>query len=591
VDTAAGRSFIELGVSAVDLATSVAATEQGDRAEQLAAEGLPDVIGPQLPIDFECWLNNEEPLFPKVCSLCRFTYSKHSTKCRQQGCRDAYPELSLPTMDAMRKRYGKNDLTMSFRHTNRALQRRSTGSWVHSLNDTGAVETTRLGTASAETASAAVGISERGYFGYASTEEEDTHMFRHTLRSKLANPGLNEVKKELLQEAGELLNLQGFAKAGTDHQLIRQFAYDLTDQGAAFTCKEGVFQNWIHLMGHFHEAKMFMECTMDVFKFLGGIELITIFNGGMTDKQVAWIMRCKSVHIANEFLLECLLSAMWQALGRECAHALKLSHEDVREQTIISWAMDSGGDASFQAATFFLLRILLPYAMIKAGIRTKHFQLYDAGRLMLYPLVFAMNRSNYGPLIARDLILIHYQSTEAIFREITGPLFGYMGRVEGRKDGRLNGDNAEGLDGKVEEDNLRQQKLVSSCTEVGILSAAYLVNIAPNLQRQINQLTNTNACEPQQRTATNFVVDQAAIVDRFIRNGSFRKDVGNGTIYCLDRKTVMRDGFDPMQLVHLGETLMEEYLPNLLAQINAPYPKGINFSRDAEEEALLLSLL
>jgi hypothetical protein len=62
---------------------------------------------------------------------------------------------------------------------------------------------------------------------------------------------------------------------------------------------------------------------------------------------------------------------------------------------------------------------------------------------------------------------------------MTEPLFGYMGRgLDGGEDGGLNGDNAEGLDGKVEEENQRQQRLVTSNTEVGIIAAAHLVNIA-----------------------------------------------------------------------------------------------------------------
>ncbi|KAJ1422898.1 hypothetical protein B484DRAFT_465174 [Ochromonadaceae sp. CCMP2298] len=389
---------------------------------------------------------------------------------------------------------------MHFCPMNMPLQRVSQGSMLHTVNADGLIESRLLAarTRDEERDAAAARDSLRGYFSFPSAVEADTTIFRHTLKSKLANPASNEVKKELLIEAGELLNLSGFAKAGTLHQHIRQFAFDLADQGATFTHKEGRFENWVHLMGHFYECKMFLECCMDAFRLLGGENLFARFNCGMSDKQVLWMMRCKSVHIANDFMLECLLPSMFTALIRECAADLQLPESQISESIVLEWAENSVGDLSFASNVYFLLNVLVPYAMMKAGIRTKYFQLYDAD----------------------------------VHEDMTGALFGYMrAGLDRSADGGLNGDNAEGLDGKVEEDNKRQQRLITSNTEVGIIAAAYLVNITPHLRSKALELTSSKPQNTQERLLTNFSLDQAAFVEELLKEGCFRKR-GAGPSQC-----------------------------------------------------------
>ncbi|KAJ1402205.1 hypothetical protein B484DRAFT_405499 [Ochromonadaceae sp. CCMP2298] len=253
---------------------------------QLVAAGMPDVIGPQVPLDFVCWENGVEPPFPKICPRCRMSYSKSTIKCLQTGCREEDPRASLPLIDEMRKKYGKRDGGMHFRPTNMPIQQVSRGSLLHTMDTSGLVESQLLGACTTWGEYVLALAPERGYFGFSVKTESETLIFRHTLKSKLANPASNEVKKELLIEAGELLSLRGFAKAGTPHQHVRQFAFDLADQRATFTQKEGRFENWVHLMGHFHECKMFLECCMDSFRLLGGEHLIARFNCGMSEKQV-----------------------------------------------------------------------------------------------------------------------------------------------------------------------------------------------------------------------------------------------------------------------------------------------------------------
>jgi hypothetical protein len=103
-----------------------------------------------------------------------------------------------------------------------------------------------------------------------------------------------------------------------------------------------------------------------------------------------------------------------------------LSVSQLSEKWVLTWASEHKGDKSFAKSVYFLTQVLIPYAMMKAGIRTKYYHLYDAGRLLLYPLIYSRNRCKYGPLIAHDLIMIHYLSSEQIFGEMTGPLFGFM---------------------------------------------------------------------------------------------------------------------------------------------------------------------
>ncbi|KAJ1403922.1 hypothetical protein B484DRAFT_404953 [Ochromonadaceae sp. CCMP2298] len=342
--------------------------------DALVAAGLPHVIGPQMAADFDHWPDGVEPdFFPKFCSRCLGTFSKSTIRFPQIGCREADPSVTLPTIDEMRKCFGKRDLTMKFRLTSMPLQRVSTGTKLHTVNAAGEVLSTKLGdTVLGVEENVAAELPGRGYFSFPIAAEKETLIFRHTLKSKLANPASNEIKKELLIEAGELLNLRGFTKAGTPHHLLCQMVYDVTDQGATLNGREGRFENWVHLMGHFHEAKMFLECCMDSFRLLGGEHLIACFNCGMSDKQM---MRCKSVHIANEFMLECLLPALSTALIRECGADLKLPESEISEGVVLEWANSSNGDLYFASNVYFLLNILIPYAMIKAGIRIKHFQL------------------------------------------------------------------------------------------------------------------------------------------------------------------------------------------------------------------------
>jgi hypothetical protein len=293
LDARAGRSYIYCPDAVVAAAAaaeeaSSAGAEQALRTavhEHLVGQGLPDVVGPQVPDNYAGWVDGVEPWFSKICTICRFSYPKSCHKCKQLGCKQQFPHLSLPSINEMRKQYGGSDLTMRHRHTNRSVQRRSTGSHLHTVDSPGLLHTQLLLQANSDAAPqhAAHAVSSgpsappvRGHFGFCPLLEADTHMFRHVLKSKLANPGINEVKRELLVEAGELLNLQGFARAGVEHTQMRYFAYDLSDQGASLQDREGVFQNWIHIMGHFHEAKMFIECVTGVFRFMGGDALVQV---------------------------------------------------------------------------------------------------------------------------------------------------------------------------------------------------------------------------------------------------------------------------------------------------------------------------
>jgi hypothetical protein len=130
-----------------------AAAQLEARARQMAllvAAGLPDVIGPQVLLDFSSWEDGVEPLFPKICSWCRMSYSKSAVKCLQAGCREEHPHSSLPLIDEMRKRYGKRDGAMHFRSTNKPLHRVSQGSMLHTVNAAGLIQSRLLETRSTE---------------------------------------------------------------------------------------------------------------------------------------------------------------------------------------------------------------------------------------------------------------------------------------------------------------------------------------------------------------------------------------------------------------------------------------------------------
>lgn len=202
------------------------------------------------------------------------------------------------------------------------------------------------------------------------------------------------------------------------------------------------------------------------------------------------------IHKANDFLRNVVKPAMFAALVTTYVTTLSvppLRYEDVETKDVMVWVEEilndsSSVDLKFGNYAFFLFRILPAYELIKKGVRTGDMSMYNAGRRLLLPFVFALGRTTYGPAVVRDMFQYYHVVPEEIREEIW-VIFGL---------------NNEGLDGKLEEWNKKQKAHVISNSEMGVQAGALLCNQASALSDAQRSFSATKALNRDSTTVQPF---------------------------------------------------------------------------------------
>jgi hypothetical protein len=126
------------------------------------------------------------------------------------------------------------------------------------------------------------------------------------------------------------------------------------------------------------------------------------------------------------------------------------SHHKPRAEDVYVWAISHAAeDKKFSNYVFLLLNLIPAYELVKKGIRSGSIEAYNAGRRFLLPFCFALGRTKYAPIIARDMIQFYFRAPPKV-REFLCDVFTMFD---------------EGIDGKLEETNKVMKSFIYADTE------------------------------------------------------------------------------------------------------------------------------
>jgi hypothetical protein len=313
---------------------------------------------------------------------------------------------------------------------------------------------------------------------------EEIQFIRQALLSQLIDPKGGVNIKEVYIKFCLLIRLVGFFEA-EDLTMLRQFCFVVTDFGATCldliddedpTPENAKFKNIIHLVGVFHECKMYLELVMDILFSLGGGFLAAYHTYESVASQL-YLRFCGDLHKANDFLRLVVKPALYIAIIRAfVADVGTVDFTKLAPGDVYAWAKQHmekhPEDLKFSNLCCFLFKILPAYELVKKGVRKRDINVYNSGRRLLLPLCFALGKTNYAALIVRDMIQFFHRAPPEV--------------VEMMKEIYCLFD--EGIDGKMEETNKDQQPFIFSSTADGIQAGALVGDFANSLNESMRNL-------------------------------------------------------------------------------------------------------
>ena len=497
--------------------------------------------------DDEIWPGGKQPKTnPKVCFPCRRRMPILPGKC-------SYCKEALLSLGEMREKYGNHNLLNVYRvkkqYKKDAKQLATTKTFVFNAGSSsflldkggGGGGVSYRGCRHAEVgphfSSPTCADDEFSAFGSRTQDDPNASFSRKTLPCVMVNPAEVSSQKYIMNSAASALHLISSAVPPSALQLSsssdaaapppsrhqkRYFLYDVADIGATLQARcgkdgdESSYSNWVHIMALLHEAKMFIEVVLEILEYCGGEQLVRRYANYHTEGQVSWVLYAGDLHVANEFILSVVEPAMFNAAYRECVTDLGCAHSDLTCEQFDQWCNRQDATLSFRSHVFLLRNVLRPYKQYKMGIRRKNFFLYDGARRELTPFLFALNKLKYGPQIMQDYYMIYYLASDEVRQEMTSDFFGWWGASE-------NGDDADGLDSKIEEMNWWQQRLLTTVSQEGIQAAAFMADTQPILRELMYELTGMTRPVAYTRTKADLDIDVCAVTEYFLECGSFRR--------------------------------------------------------------------
>ena len=358
-----------------------------------------------------------------------------------------------------------------------------------------------------------------------SASEYFINIIRELLPSICVNPsGDNEIKK-IYSKLGETFNLVGFIQQGSlDSAEIRYFLYLVSDFGATYLKlidTDPLYQNFIHVIGTFHECKAFLELTMDLLFSIGG-DLLAVRHTFGSEKAQAYLRRCGDLHKANDFLRDVVKPALHICVIFEYLIETKGDSPDfssVDLDDVYKWGNDYYDNSNIEDLRwknfwFFFCHILPAYELIKKGVRSGDMEAYNCGRRALLPFLFSLSKTNYGPLILRDMIQYYWKAPHEIRVQLNEIFCLYD----------------EGINGKMEESNKAQKSFTLSDTKSGIQSGALLCNLSESLRNGMVYLKGDKGNNevkdtiPERRVPSDLDSDIVSCVELLMNHRIFQKN-------------------------------------------------------------------
>lgn len=226
--------------------------------------------------------------------------------------------------------------------------------------------------------------------------------------------------------------------------------------------------NVICWLGGWHIEKNYMEGVMKILKVhdIGG--LIDIWGwGGIVAHNCMYGVGSKRK--TKCFLQVALIPSMFNALLYHYKSTYPLAAlQDINEYITNGKTVDT----TF-ADYILLLEILIALDLLLTADVTNNMTMFDAGRIFLLPLNFALNNSSYGPAHVRELIQLYYQMKPEA-REDHAKYFTFGGKH---------------FDERMEEQNLAQKRIMSdrTPTEARIKSTGLFVGKCNELEKSLKE--------------------------------------------------------------------------------------------------------
>jgi hypothetical protein len=314
--------------------------------------------------------------------------------------------------------------------------------------------------------------------------------------------------------------------------------------------KVNAFAVIIIWFGWFHMRKMFLEVIMKIIKSMGGAVLARLHSWG-SPTQVDMLYDCGNLHKSNAFLRDVLKVSMILALIVES----KASNID----ELNAYLHDDGGDVHFMNMCE-LLKVLDAYEAIASGIRECDMILGEAGRMYLLPYCFALNKSQYGPAIVREISKLHFECPDDVFED------------------RLNffSVNGNAYDEEIEIHNAAQKRIMpdGSPTADGVRYSNAYVHASIALRNTCIKAAGLKATEARDTyDSSDLTPDIIAITAFFISKGTFKKVTGRSDCFDFSMSGKLKLERTPAMLKEYGRSQMLAYIPQFKAVIpGGKYP-------------------
>ena len=251
------------------------------------------------------------------------------------------------------------------------------------------------------------------------TDDTFMNIIRELLPSIMVNPSSDAEVIKIYAKLGETFNLAGFTRGNVSRDVLRYFIYLVSDFGATNLTAIDTnpnFQNFIHIIGTFHECKSFLELTMDLLFSVGG-DILAAKHTFASEKAQAYLRRCGDIHKANDFLRDVakpaiFISILFEYLDDTTEEGTTPNLDNIKLEDVFEWGNtyynENNGDMKWKNFWFLFSHVLPAYELIKKGVRTGNMAAYNAGRRALLPFMFSLSKLNYGPLIIRDMIQYYW---------------------------------------------------------------------------------------------------------------------------------------------------------------------------------------
>ena len=497
----------------------------------------------------------------KECYSCSTRNSKGSRNCG--GC-----DRKLLSIKEYRQHYNQNSSSDLMMKPPPIRKRRKTETKLISLNEDEISFTSNVISTSSNTLSVPLDNDEVEE-GEEGEEEESAYyikILRELLPSICINPNTAAEIKKIYQELGNTFNLVGF----TDERnidLLRYFMYLVSDFGATnlhAIDTDQTYQNFIHIIGTFHECKSFLELTMDLLFSVGG-NILAIKHTFASEKAQSYLRRCGDLHKANDFLRDVAKPSLYICFLFEYLVATTetgeaIDFDNINLDDAFSWGNNyfnnsNNKDLKWKNFWFLLSHILPAYELIKKGVRTGNMAAYNAGRRALLPFMFSLSKLNYGPLIIRDMIQYYWKAPKAIQMQLDEIFCLYD----------------EGINGKMEEANKDQKRFVFSDTKSGIQAGAVLSNMSESLRNAMVLLRGNRSGNdvqkaiPERRVPSDLDDDIIECVSELMRLRIFQQSQSKTTIAQRFDKTQIKV---PPQHLNDDLSLLNLYEVGVIAKNN-----------------------